>query len=114
MRKINDSSSIDLDIRLANEGESFDINLRISDGRLSLSQAGLYEGVSTFSRLLGNRPTINISPTGARTYTPLHEFGHALGLGHQLNSTSSVMSYANGRTPALTARQTQNLLDAYR
>jgi len=44
--------------------------------------------------------------------TFVHEFGHSLGLGHQLNSTNSIMSYSDGRR--VKAGDVSRLMEAYR
>ncbi len=49
----------------------------------------------------------------ARPTTPAHEFGHAIGLGHQKNDTKSIMSYARDGRSLKKGTDLKRLADAY-
>lgn len=46
--------------------------------------------------------------------TVLHEFGHALGHVHRLNSTNSIMSYSSSRRSNFSTEEARNIARAYR
>lgn len=51
---------------------------------------------------------------GYTSETPVHEFGHFLGLAHQANSTNSFMSYSVTRNAVPVSPGIRRLVNAYR
>ena len=114
MKAINENENIELSISLTTSESDADIFLWVSERGLPITAAGTYEPVGWADRVFGGRPTIRIHPDLSRPLTPAHELGHALGLGHQLNETNSLMSYSPNRSSRIEGRILDNLLDHYR
>ncbi|WP_444894003.1 hypothetical protein ACJJIE_06485 [Microbulbifer sp. TRSA001] len=95
---VNAHSKIDISFRLSGRDEAYDIGLRFGDesSLFNKDHAGEYASRSALERFLGRKPIIYLRASGNRRITTAaHEFGHAMGIGHQANHTSRLMSYSH-------------------
>ena len=119
MMKINQISeglTIDLDVTVGSTKYTSDIEVSW------VEYNGITNGDSTMAeQFLGLGPLNKIRfkhgvgyGANVNTSTASHELGHAIGLGHQANSTNSLMSYSPNKTYQIKGPQLNNLFEAYR
>lgn len=101
-----DSGALDLEIRFDELGIKQGVGVRA--GNFSAGSDGFFGFGATPDTI-----TIDYDFVGDQG-TMLHEFGHALGIRHMVNSSNSIMSYSPSARSSFTSGEINAIIRAYR